>query len=101
MAVQDIINTSFIILQVFCLLLLPLMLWIIRSIMKHETQIALLKKEVDESFPDKFDKIEKNIAIIQKRTEGLTEDSIYTKGKIDHIESLLLDIKSSLKERVK
>jgi hypothetical protein len=96
MAVQDIINTSFIILQVFCLLLLPLIIWMVKSILNHGTQIILLKKEVDDSFPRKFVKIEESIDVIKRKMEKLTEDSIYTKSKIDNIESLLIDIKNNI-----
>lgn len=89
MSLQDIINIVFIILQIAYALIIPTIIWMMKSIMEHSTQIALIQKEVNQSFPEKIQKIEHSIMSIQNKMDDLTKDSIWTKGKIENIESLI------------
>lgn len=89
MSLQDIINIVFIILQIAYALIIPTIIWMMKSIMEHSTQIALIQKEVNQSFPEKIQKIEHSITSIQYKMDDLTKDSIWTKGKIENIESLI------------
>jgi hypothetical protein len=68
----------------------------VKSIMTQDKDIALLKKEVDEAFPARFISMEKNITNVQENLKQLTEDSIYTKSKIERIEELLVDLKKEI-----